>query len=282
VSKRERRESTRVLFDTAAEAYDQARPGYPDAVFDDLRGPGLGVGSSVLEVGCGTGQATRRLAEMAGSVTCVELGPDLARLAVRNLADHAHVRVLVGAFEDVDVGEAAFDVLFSGTAFHWIDPAIGFARAAAVLRPGGLLALACNAHVTGGSQDEILDAVSALQAEVCPELGGYGFATPAEMTERAMAGGDIGQVWNRVERRYEDPPDVSTLFEPATVRTYPWTVTYDRDGYVTMLSTQSPYLALDAERRARVLQGIGEIIDERLGGTITKPYLTVLAVAGRR
>ena len=251
-------------------------------MFEDLRGFGLGVESSVLEVGCGTGQATRRLAELAGSVTCIELGRELARLAEENLAEHPNVRVLVGAFEDVDAGRAAFDVVFSGTAFHWIDPSIGFSRAASVLPPAGVLALAANAHVSGGSQDEILDAVSALQAEVCPELGGYGFVTEAEMHERATAGGDIAQVWSRVDRRYEDPPDVSTLFEPPAVLTYPWSVTYDRDGYVAMFSTQSPYLALDANRRQRVLEGIGEIIDERLDGTVTKPYLTVLAVARRR
>src|SRR5687767_6420654 len=80
------RQAARVMFDSVAEEYDRARPGYPPAMFEDLRSHGLGPSSSVVEIGCGTGQATLHLAARAGSVTCVELGPDLAAVARRNLA----------------------------------------------------------------------------------------------------------------------------------------------------------------------------------------------------
>lgn len=50
-------------FDTAAELYERARPGYPNQLFVDLAmSTGLRTpGARVLEVGTGTGQATRGL-----------------------------------------------------------------------------------------------------------------------------------------------------------------------------------------------------------------------------
>src|SRR5688572_7761630 len=77
----------RVTFDEDAERYDRARPGYPSAVFDDLvELAGIGPGCRVLEIGCGTGQATVPLAERGCDIVAVELGAELAAIATRNLA----------------------------------------------------------------------------------------------------------------------------------------------------------------------------------------------------
>ena len=49
------------VFDEVPELYDRVRPRYPDALFADLVAiTGLDATSSVIEVGCGTGQATGR------------------------------------------------------------------------------------------------------------------------------------------------------------------------------------------------------------------------------
>ena len=58
------REHFRATFDDDADAYDRTRPVCPAAVFDDIvELAGLGPTSHVLEIGPGTGQATRPLAE---------------------------------------------------------------------------------------------------------------------------------------------------------------------------------------------------------------------------
>lgn len=67
-------------FDAAAAQYDAARPGYPPALFDaveDLTGRPLR-GSRVIDVGAGTGIATRLLRERGARVTAVEPGPGMA------------------------------------------------------------------------------------------------------------------------------------------------------------------------------------------------------------
>jgi ubiquinone/menaquinone biosynthesis C-methylase UbiE len=61
------RRRTGAVFNEVAELYDRVRPTYPGELFEDLVAiTGLGQQSSVLEVGCGTGQATRSLAALGG------------------------------------------------------------------------------------------------------------------------------------------------------------------------------------------------------------------------
>ena len=68
------------LFDQYAEAYDRFRPTYPDAVIDELLGP-VAAGLDVLDVGCGTGIASRQMAQRGAKVLGVELAPRMAEIA---------------------------------------------------------------------------------------------------------------------------------------------------------------------------------------------------------
>src|SRR3954466_4385062 len=89
------------VFDEVPELYDRVRPGYPDELFTDLASStGMGAGTSVLEVGCGTGQATRSLAQLGCSVTAVEPGAGLAALARQRLAAFGDVTVETSTFEE--------------------------------------------------------------------------------------------------------------------------------------------------------------------------------------
>ena len=91
----------RSTFDEVAYLYDEVRPGYPEHLFDDLASlSGTGPGAKVLEIGCGTGQATLPLAPRGYRVLCVELGANLAAIAQAKLADHPDSRVLTSSFEE--------------------------------------------------------------------------------------------------------------------------------------------------------------------------------------
>jgi SAM-dependent methyltransferase len=63
----------------------------------------------------------------------------MVQAARRNVADAA-VRFQVCSFEDF-AGSGPFDLIVSATALHWVDPSVGLAKAARLLRPGGWLAL---------------------------------------------------------------------------------------------------------------------------------------------
>jgi SAM-dependent methyltransferase len=257
---RVRRRST---FDEAAELYHRARPTYPAALFDDLAElAGIGPGSRVLEIGPGTGQATVPLAERGCRVVAVELGPQLAAVARRNLARFPAVEVVTAAFEDWPLPRERFDLVLSATAFHWIDPAVRVGKAADALRPGGWLATIATHHVAGGDEDFFV------QAQACyerwdPETPPGGARLPPA-TDVHGSGEEL---------------DRSRRFGPVEFRRYEWELSYTTSAYLDLLLTYSGHRALDAPARTGLLDCIAHLIDTAHGGRITKRYLTELRIA---
>jgi SAM-dependent methyltransferase len=124
-----------------AQLYETSRRGYPAELVDFVVATaGLSAGSTVLEVGCGPGQLTERLVRYGLNVTAIDIGPSMIAAARRRLAGSA-VSFGVTSFEEFDAAAASFDLICSGTAFHWIDPEVKFTKPARLLRPGGWLAL---------------------------------------------------------------------------------------------------------------------------------------------
>src|SRR5262245_9141318 len=151
----ERRQVGRV-FDEVPELYDRVRPTYPDELFADLMAiTGVHEGSSVLEVGCGTGQATRSLAALGFSVTAVEPGAGLADLARRRLAGFDNVEVEASTFEDWDARGRRFDLLLAAASWHWVDPGVGWSKAHGVLGPDGWMALIGHVVVRRPGEPEV-------------------------------------------------------------------------------------------------------------------------------
>jgi len=250
----------RATFDEAAELYDSARPGYPAAVVDDLVAlAGLGRGSSVVEIGPGTGQATASLAERGLDVTAVELGESLAAVAARNLAGFPSVEVVHADFEAWEPPRREFDAVVAFTAFHWLDPATRVERCARVLRSRGSLALVKTQHVTpeGGDpfftvvQDAYVRAGEARTAPILPE-------SVPDLRDELVAGGH---------------------FDEPEVRRYVWEVEYDADSYVAVLDTYSGHRAMAPDVRGELYREIRGLIGDR---RIRKTYLAILHVARRR
>jgi SAM-dependent methyltransferase len=165
------RDTLRGTFDGAALLYDEVRPGYPDALVADVIAlSGVPPGGRLLEIGCGTGQATLAFARRGYRVLCVELGESLAAVAQRNLAAWPGVRVITGAFEGWPVEEGAFDLALSATAFHWLDPAVSYPKIHRALTPAGSLAVFWNTHVRSDRDAGFFDAVQGVYEREAPEL----------------------------------------------------------------------------------------------------------------
>ena len=137
---RRTREQRRVLFDRVAGLYEATRQDYPAEIADAvIANAAIGPGAAVLEIGCGTGQFTRQLAGRALNLTAIDIGSAMVQAARRNVADTT-ARFQVCSFEDF-ADSGPFELIVSATAFHWVDPGVGLAKAARLLRPGGWLAL---------------------------------------------------------------------------------------------------------------------------------------------
>ncbi|MET0705121.1 MAG: class I SAM-dependent methyltransferase [Mycobacterium sp.] len=123
-------------FGAVADEYDRYRPRYPQALIALLvNRPGL----RVLDVGAGTGIASVQLAAAGADVLAVE--PD-ARMAA--VCRDKGIAVECNTFEQWPTGGRTFDLVVFGQSFHWVDPETALPKLAALLNPGGRLALLWN------------------------------------------------------------------------------------------------------------------------------------------
>jgi SAM-dependent methyltransferase len=257
--------SLRQIFDEAADLYDRARPGYPAALFDDLAELAcIGPSCRVLEIGCGTGQATLPLAKRGCHIVCVELGASLAAIARHNLAHFQSVQVEVAAFEDWPLPDQPFDTVFAATAFHWIDTAVRMKKSADALRSGGALATITTHHIAGGDEKFFVD------AQACYEH--WDPATPPDLRLQSAAEIPFDK----------DDVDRSDRFALPTFRRYEWELAYTTTQYIDTLLTYSGHRALAPDARDGLLGCIAELIESRHGGLIRKRYLSELRVAYAR
>ena len=257
------------MFEEAPELYDRVRPGYPDDMIADLGAiTGMSRGSTVLEVGCGTGQATRSLAAIGCSVVAVEPGEQMAALARRRLAHFGNVEVETTTFEDWDDRGRRFDVLVSASVWHWVEPSIGWPRAHAVLRQAGWMALLGNVVVRRPGEPEVYASTRDLHERFAPGNPDWGHP-PLEEEVRATEQG-----WGAV-----DGP--AGLFGPPVVRWYPTVQWFDGAGFADLLRSTSVYRSLDHDVREPLLDAIAERIRTRMDDRAPRRYLSVLR-AGRR
>ncbi|MGW1184080.1 class I SAM-dependent methyltransferase [Streptomyces drozdowiczii] len=261
-----RRERLRRTFDEDAELYDRARPGYPAALYDDLAElAGARPGSRVLEVGCGTGQATVPLAGRGCRITAVEAGPSMAAVARRNLAGARGVEVVTAEFESWPLPSEPYDTVLAVTSFHWIDPAVRVARAADALRPGGALAVVRTQHVAGGTEEFFVD------VQRCYER----FDPDTKPGTRPPATAEVGNADHAEEVAR------SGRYGPTVFRRYEQDLTYTASEYLDVLRTYSGHRALPDTARRGLLDAIAELIDGQYGGRVTKRYLVELGVSRR-
>jgi SAM-dependent methyltransferase len=258
------RERLAATFDTAAELYHRARPEYPDELFDHLAEiTGLRPGDRVLEVGPATGKATLPMIRRGYRLTCVEPGPALAAVARRNLAG-LDATVVESRFEDWRPGATRYALLFAATAWHWVDPAVRYVRAAEALADGGHLALWGTVHVIPRDGDPIFEEIQ----EVYDEIDG---SLPA------------GYVWPRpyeLDPQFDDI-DANGLFETVDVRQFAWEVDYDADGYIDLLNTFSGHIAMQDWQRDRLHVEFRRRLAARPSGTLRRGWGLVLQIARR-
>lgn len=256
----------RELFDQAAEYYDEARPRYPAALFDDvLAAVDAGSSPHVLEIGPGTGQATRSWIERGCSVVAVELGPRLAARLRENIAGLGPVTVIGGAFEEVELPANSFDVVTAATAIHWIDPQVRYRTPYGLLRENGVLAIIEVIQVSGTGDPDFFELSHPIYAKY----------RQAERDQPAAPAPAAASVAPRELAAIE----ASGLFGLIQVSRYPWDQTYTTERYALLLRTYSDMLAMPIEAREGLIREICELIDERFGGQVVRPLVVTLTVA---
>ncbi|NES13809.1 MULTISPECIES: trans-aconitate 2-methyltransferase [Micromonospora] len=227
-------------FGTVAEEYERFRPGYPVELVDlVLTYAGRPV-PTALEIGAGTGKATRLFARRGVAVTATD--PDPAMLAELRRHVPAEVRTVRAAFEDLRP-DARYGLLYAAAALHWTNPEGRWSRAAALLEPGGVFA-------SFGGPVRLADPAveEAVRAARAPFLGSDEVPSPDGT-----------------------PPEQDTQWPGTELQRSAWftdvrqsvierRVTMTARDYVGYLSTVSAYLTLPASAREQAYRRITQAL----------------------
>jgi SAM-dependent methyltransferase len=246
-------------FGVDAQHYDQARPGYPDALV--ARIVAGSPGPDVLDVGCGTGIAARQFQAAGCAVLGVE--PD-ARMA--DVARSRGLRVEVSAFESWQPSGRTFDAVIAAQSWHWVDPVAGAAKAARVLRPRGRLAIFGHVYEP---PTEVAEPFAAAYRRAAPDspLNGQPARRPLDLYQAVYA-------------KLADKVRETEQFTDFDQWRFDWEQSYTRDQWLDLLPTTGGLTQLRPDQLAEVLDAVGAAIDS-LGGRFTMNYTTLAATAVR-
>jgi SAM-dependent methyltransferase len=230
-------------FELVADVYERARPGYPQEAIDWIAAKlGLGSGTTVLDLGAGTGKLTRALAETGAHVIAVEPGNAMRGELERALPD---VEALRGAAEDIPLPDESVDCIAVGQAFHWFRHDEAIPELHRVLRPGGGVALVWNAR----------DPHNPLQKEISELIAPF-----------FPPGRPDSEEWPLPLRESE-------LFGPLEERHFSFVQELDPDTLAERIASVSFVAAAPAEAR-RELDAAIRLAADKLGGRIPFVYVT--------
>jgi len=177
-------------FGGVADAYDRGRPTYPREAATWLTSAHP---LSVLELGAGTGKLTEQLVALGHDVHATEPDPQMLAILQKKLPD---VRSSQAPAEEIPAGDASYDVVVSGQAFHWFDHAKALPEIARVLRRGGGLSVVWN------QRDERIPWVKRLGRIIGTQEQ---MSDPSELLTRSKLFGEVEQesfrFWQDIDRR---------------------------------------------------------------------------------
>ena len=251
----------RRTFDEVALLYNAARPCYPEELFSALiDATALDKSAKLLEIGPGTGQATKSLAKKGFDITAIELGVALAEVAKYELRDYNNVQIITGAFEEMTRPGTSFDLVFAATSFHWIDPSLKYLKTHEVLKSNGHLAIIHTNHISDERGDTFFKVSQ-------PIYDRYDFTDKHRKPELPKS-------------KDLKPDDIDeSLFRLIHFQLFPVTMTYSAKSFGRLLGTYSNHLAASKEVQQAFFTEIENLINDKFQGKIDKHFSMSLTIA---
>ncbi len=241
-------------FDTEASKYDKMRPGYADelfqAIFEYVK---IGEGSRVVEVGSGSGQATLPVLKTGCELTSVEYGENFSKILIEKFGGYKGFKVITGKFEDVNLEDDAYDLVFSATAFHWVPEEIGYPKVYSALKPGGAFARFANRPRNSQNAPELALEIDALYE------GYYNKAYDIKSGTKKWFTEEKAKEISQIPAKYGFTDITYKLFYRERV--------FTADEYIQLLGTYSDHIAIEETIRNEFFSKIAAAIN-RHGGKI--------------
>ena len=251
-------QENRTHFDEIVVDYDRVRWDYPDQMFADIFVySGLGEGKKAIEIGAGTGKATKPVLDAGYDVTAVELGVNMAEFLLEKYKGYKNFNVIIAPFEEAALMEGIYDLVYAASAFHWVDAEIGCPKVFRLLKPGGTFALLRNNVYTADGD--------ALYEEIQAAYKRYYFSYYTSKKR-----------WSR--NSYDDLAepsgilqgfgfsDLSTYgFADIFMKFYEKTFTYSANDYAALMDTMADHRELPTDNRTALYAKIKEAINKHSG-----------------
>ena len=252
----------RQLFGLNPQGYEDARPEYPTWIFDHLRERGALInGTPTLEIGAGTGKATRHLLQYgANPLTIIE--PDARFATILNTALNArpaNCRVIHESIEDVVLSDNQFDLVVAATAFHWIEPTSGLRKIKRLLRHNGFVALLWNVLSDRDREDLFHDATYSLLSPVPGNPSEQQNTVPFALDSEA--------------RQAEAKTAEFTKTEYLESR---WSLVLTTEQVGKLYESFSHIQRLDTDSRSKLLDALMTIADSQFNGKVVRNITSCL------
>jgi SAM-dependent methyltransferase len=253
-------------FGSVAGLYDSVRPDYPERLIDTVLGyGGLSAGARALEIGAGTGQATAQFAWRGLQIHALDPSREMVDLLLEKFdGTGLDVTASATAFESAELEPSSFDLVYCATAWHWLEPNRRWEIIADVIRPAGTLAVFY--HVPLWRETDLRPQLDELYEQSGAPLEQMGPMLSHIPSLQAFASDWLA-----------DAPNPE-LFTDTRALGFNWSVDLAGAEYVELLGTYGDHIALGAQTRELLFDGIVELID-RSGGSIELNYSTVLLLA---
>ena len=207
----------------------------------------------------------------------------MIELARRRVDGSPLVRFHVGRFEEVALPEEQFEAVFAASAFHWVEPSLGWAKAAAVLRPGGTFALVQPISVRDRAAGPVLDELVAAFSRLAPEQASEFVPLRDEETIRAGAverRANVSELWSWLAHPGLGVPEAAALFGPAVLTTATRVREETAAGLWAVFETTSRHDRLSEPVRAELRAEYARIIEQH-GGILRSTQFVALVTAQR-
>ena len=242
-------------FDTVSATYEKMRPGYVDALYETLLAyQPLNETSRAMEVGIGGGQATKPVLDTGCAVLAVERGENFCQLCQEKFKAYPAFRTLHGKFEEADLPESTYDLVYSASAFHWVPEDIGYRKVFQILKSGGTFARFANHPHPDKERIQLTAEIDALYEDYYSGYHKRSKGKPVPYTEEAARQrAEIAAGYGFTDIRWA---------------MYYRTRTFTASEYIQLLGTYSDHIAIDEPTRNRFFAAIEDAIN-RHGGLFT-------------
>ena len=249
-------------FDAAALDYDKSRPSYVNEIYRDIfRYKPIDADNCVLEIGVGTGKASKPILDTQCHFIGIEPGEQLYRLAQTRFKAYSNFTLINNTLQEFDYPDKSFDLIYAATAFHWIPEEYGYNRVFNLLKPGGAFArFAYHAGVDKGRK-AMTEEIQEIYSEYMPIK-----ERPKDFViEDAKKLAEIAYKYGFVDTVYQ---------------LYTSTKDFSADEYIALLRTYPDHMKVEEADRKKLFEGIRSAINKH-GGIMSVYYTMDLELARR-